>query len=318
MSTLLRNIFLYGPPLLLWALLLLTAARRGARPVLYAPATQAVPSGPLLLVTLDARAPRGAAFRALMDGDALPSSEELTRACGEDPLAGAAEVALAMPAAAAEGEFGLVIAGELREEPLVRCASRVILARGGRPVALREGAFSMVTDVASAGEGVVAVREGGPLLLGGLPYVRRMVAASAGREPSVEVDARHVALRAEAGEGVLVASALLSADLRERLQAEVGAAEKTPLAGVLGLGLSLGPLDPVAGRLVVGCDSERACAGVQGLLRTMQEEGGPGWKGALAGAEVEQRGPTVRLRAALPAPLLGVFSRAVRSRLRGP
>jgi hypothetical protein len=322
--TLWHNLLLYGPLLALFSWLLWLAARHGATPTLHAPALQAIPSDPLLLATVDLRAPRGPALRALLGGDGLPSAPELRSLCGEDPLAQAAEVALAMPAAASEGEFGVVVAGPLRQASLVGCAERVIRARGGRPVVLREGSFAVVTDVASGGAGVVAVGEGGPLLLGGLPYVRRMMAAAAGREPSVEVDARHVALRAEAGEGAVVVSALLSADLRERLQEGLGE-ERSALAGVLGLGVSLGAADPAPLRLVVGCASEPACAGVEALLlRLRGEEGGalapwlPGLKAAVAGAEVSRGGLTVRARARLPASLLSAVGQGVKSALGKP
>lgn len=319
-----KNLLLFGPPLLLWSWMLLLAARHGASPTLHAPAMQAIPSGSLLLVTADLRAPRGPALRALLGGDGLPGGEERRSLCGADPLDAAAEVALGMPAAAGDGAFGVAVAGPLREGALVRCAERVIQARGGRPVVLREGTFSVVTDVASTGEGVVAVREGGPLLFGGVPYVRRMMAAAAGQEPSVAVDARHVALRAEAGEGALVASALLSADLRERLQ-EGLREERSPLARVLGLGLSVGAADPAPLRLVVGCDGAPTCAEVGALLLRLRGERGaslaawlPGGKAALDGAEVRPEGPTVQVRAALSAALLSAAGAGLRSSLGGP
>ncbi|MCS6899634.1 MAG: hypothetical protein RMJ98_05330 [Myxococcales bacterium] len=322
-STLWHNLLFYGPLLALFAWLLWLAARHGGSPVFHAPALQAVPSGPLLLVTADLRRSRGPALQALLGRDGLPSTSELRAACGEDPLAGATEVALAMPAASADGEFGVVVAGPLRVAPLIGCVERVIRARGGRPVVLREGAFAVVTDVASGSEGVVAASEGGPLLVGGLSYVRRMMATSVGREPSVEADARHVALRAEAGEGALVVSALLSTDLRERLQKGLGEGHSA-LAGVLGLGLSLGAADPAPLRLVVGCASEVACSSTEAMLLRLRSEEGegapwlPGLRTAFASAEISRDGLTVRVRMQLPTSLLSTVGQGLRDALGKP
>lgn len=302
MSTRGRNLLLFGPLLALWGLLIWVGARRAQAPVLYAPATQAVPAGPLVLATVDLRSLRGTSLGGLLGGRGERMlGADLRAVCGGDPFASAAELALAMPAAPGDGEFGVVVAGELSAIELTRCAERVIQARGGRPVTLREGDFLVVTDVASPGEGLVAVRHGGPLLFGGAPYVRRMMDTAARRAPSVEADARHVALRGEAGEGALVASALLTADLRERLRGELGEPD-APLAGVVGVGLSLGARDPTAVRLIVGCDSAAACAGVAAMLQRREP---------IAQARVEAAGPTARLQGAVPQALLAGLVAAV-------
>lgn len=307
-----RNSLLFGPPLALWALLLAAAARHAAAPTLHAPAVQAVPAGPLALITADARRLRGSRLGALLGGRVgRLVGADLEKTCGTDPFAAAAEVALAIPASPADGEFGVVVAGPLDAVASAGCASRVLAARGGRPVTLREGAFWVVTDVASPSEGLVAVRQGGPLLFGRAPYVRRMMAVSDRREPSVEADARHVALRSEAGDGALVASALLSADLRERLRGELGGLPAPPLAGVVGLGLSLDAADPAPLRLLVGCDSAASCKGAAEALRGLREgeEGESlrsllGLREPLARAQIESDGPTARLRMALPYALI--------------
>lgn len=313
-----NHVLLFGPPLLLWALLLVTAARHGARPALHAPATQAIPSGPMLLATLDLSRRDRPAFHALL-GEGW--SAELQARCGEDPLAPAAELALAMPAAAAEGEFGLALAGSFQVKRVVSCATRVIEGRGGRPVVLQDGPFSLISDVASRGEGVVAIKEGGPLLLGGLAYVRRMIATAARREASVESDARHVALRSEVGEAMLVATLLPSQDLGERLRAEAGV-EQGGLAGVLGLGVALSADDPAELRLAIGCDGAASCQQAQAGLRGLQGSEGlllarlPGLKQALAGAEIGGEGPTARVRLRAPLTLLSALGSGVRAWLR--
>jgi hypothetical protein len=292
--------------------LLTLVARTARRPDLSEPAAQAIPAGPQLLATLDLRKLRGTPLGALFAGKGrevvqLERGDLLRQICGFDPVEQVLEVAFAVPGSATDGEFGVAASGDLSAPRLAECAARVTAARGGRPVTLREGEFLVVTDVAAAGAGVVAVRNGGLLLMGGGPYVRQMMAAAERRAPSVLSDARHVALRGEVGEReALVISALLTADGRDRVRAELGD-PRAPAGSVIGLSLSGTAADPISLHAMIGCDRAEPCAelarSLEGLRKSDEADVGKrllGLREPLEKATVQALGPTVHVRLALP------------------
>jgi hypothetical protein len=316
LKTRLRNVLFFAPLALAWGWLLLVAQRSAQRPVLYGPALGAVPAGPAALLSVDLRQLRGSAAAASGAGRARRLlGADLTALCGVDPLAAAEELVIAVPGAPADGEFGAAAAGPLDAAAVSECAARVVGSRGGRPVTLREGEFLVITDVLSAGAGVVAVRPGGPLLFGGASYVRQMMAAVERRAPSVLSDARHMALRGEVGDRqALVLSTLLTADGRDRIRAELGD-PRAPAASVLGLGLSASASDPVRLHGLVGCDRAEPCAQLADTLRRLRDsqetEGLLAVLRPLSQATIEARGATIHAEASVPVALaeqlLGAF-----------
>ncbi len=308
MKTRLRNLLTFGPLALAWGLLLNTALRSAARPVLHAPALGAVPAGPAALLSVDLRQLRGSAVAGL---GAAPVKKlvgaDLGAICGGDPLRAVEELVVAIPGAPSDGDFGAVAAGLLDAVAVSECAAKVVAARGGRPITLQEGEFLVITDVLSAGGGVVAVRPGGPLLFGGASYVRQMMAAAERRAPSVLSDARHMALRGEVGDRqALVLSALLTADGRDRIRAELND-PRAPAASVLGLGLSASASDPVRIHGLVGCDRAEPCGQLAETLRKLRDsqetEGIFALLRPLSRATVEARGPTIHAEAVVPVAL---------------
>jgi hypothetical protein len=305
LKTRLRNVLTLAPLALAWGALLLVAQRSAQRPVLHGPALGAVPAGPAALLSIDLRQLRGSAAAGLGSARARRLvGADLAALCGADPLALAEEIVIAVPGAPADGEFGVAAAGLLDAAAVSECAARVVAARGGRPVTLQEGEFLVITDVLSAGSGVVAVRPEGPLLFGGASYVRQMMAAAERRAPSVLSDARHMALRGEVGDRqALVLSALLTADGRDRIRTELND-PRAPAASVLGLGLSASASDPVRLHGLVGCDRAEPCGQLAETLRRLRDsqetEGIFALLRPLSKTTIEARGPTIHAEAVVP------------------
>jgi hypothetical protein len=232
---------------------------------LAAHALDAVPSGALLVATADLTAlrasPVGAAF--LREGREIPGLGKVRDVCGFDPMDTLTEVAVAIPAAGDAGEFGLVAAGPVDDEALVGCASRVIDARGGHAVTTAVGSFRSVRDATlSITGGEIAVRRGGPLLLGAGAYLRAMIDAADGRSPTIRSSTAHAFLAREVGEASARVTVVLTPEQRRTLAEELesGGAAGSPAAAVRAgaLGVKLGQV--VSLDAVVSCENATACA----------------------------------------------------------
>jgi len=189
--------------------------------------------------------------------------------CGFDPMDTLSEAAIAIPAAGDAGEFGLVATGPIDDEALVNCASRIIDARGGRAVTTTMGSFRSVRDAALATSGgEIAVRKGGPLLLGAGAYLRSMIDAADGRAPTIRTSVAHTFLGRAVGEGALRVTVVLTPEQRRALSDELesGGAAGSPAASILAgaLGVKLG--QTVGLHAVVSCESAAACAALAGKL----------------------------------------------------
>jgi hypothetical protein len=154
----------------------------------------AIPDGAFLIATADLRALRREPMTApFLTGEReLPGLGSMSSVCGFDPLASVEEMALGVPDTA-EDQFGIVARGAFPEEPIVECARKIILARGGTPIAGRSQSFRSIRDSGSSA-GEIAVRADGPLLFGGGPYLQEMMRA-AEATPKPGSNAAHVALR---------------------------------------------------------------------------------------------------------------------------
>lgn len=156
----------------------------------------AVPTSPMLLFTVDLdalRASRLGALVASQEGAGILGRVRAT--CGFEPVDSLREVALVVPASQDDADFGLVAVGDVDQAAIVGCAEKVIGARGGTPVTTTLGSFRAVRD-ASTASGEIAVRAGGPLLVGAGNYLRTMVDTADGALPTVRTDSAHAALRA--------------------------------------------------------------------------------------------------------------------------
>ncbi|HEX8795657.1 MAG TPA: hypothetical protein VF765_32125 [Polyangiaceae bacterium] len=240
------------------------------------PVLAAVPKDAWLVVTVDVAALRQSPIAAplVKSATAVPGLGSLADACGFDPLARLAEIAVCSPEGGERGDFGLAFAGDFSRDELARCADKVIRARGGQPSTSAHGAFTMLDDAADATHTRVAYREGGPFLVGRGAWLDAMMNAAS--DEHAGPSSAHTALRASLSgdtHATVLLTALLPSTLRQRLKAEVtDPAQEREYASVLsvdqaGLAVSTGPAGSttrVAAQL--HCESADACTEVQRLL----------------------------------------------------
>ncbi|MEZ4295894.1 MAG: hypothetical protein R3B70_13040 [Polyangiaceae bacterium] len=106
----------------------------------------------------------------------IPGLGKVRDVCGIDPIEHVREARLRHPRRRREGDFGIVASGDLPDDDLLACASKVIEQRGGRPVIANVGSFRTVRDatmVLSGAEIASPVKKGGPILFGAGAYLRR-------------------------------------------------------------------------------------------------------------------------------------------------
>ncbi|UQA60350.1 hypothetical protein [Polyangium aurulentum] len=241
-------------------------------------ALDAIPNDAMLVATADLGALRrsGAAAPLLSETREIPGLGPVQKVCGFDPLANLTEIAVAVPASGDGGELGLVAAGAVDDEALLACASKVIEARGGRSVVNTIGTFRTVRDASMSTSGAeIAVRKGGPVLLGAGTYLRAMIDTADGHVPSIQSDPGHARLASEVGEGSARVTVVLTPEQRRTLVEELAAsgAQGSPAGSVTGVGLAvtLGARVDLHG--VVACDAAKACAELSGVLDAKRAAG---------------------------------------------
>lgn len=289
---------------------LFVLARHKGSPDLAAHALDAIPTGALVVASADLDAlrasPVGAPF--LREGREIPGVGKVRDVCGFDPMDTLHEVALAIPAAGDAGEFGVVAAGAIDDEAILTCAAKVIEARGGKAVISPLGGFRTVRDSALPGGGEIAVRKGGPLLLGAGTYLRAMVDAADGRTASIRSSVAHSQLGKQLESGAIRVTVVLSPEQRRSLAEELESdgAKDSPAASVVAgaLGVSLGPRVAVHG--VVACEKAEACARFATTLKALRDERANDYATRLVGfgnvldqLKIEPAGELIHLRVEL-------------------
>jgi hypothetical protein len=276
-------------------------------------ALSAVPAGALLVATVDLGAlrasPVGAPF--FQKGREIPGIGKVRDVCGFDPVDTVHEIALAIPAAGEGDDFGLVAAGTIDDEALLACASKVIETRGGRPIVTGTGSFRIVRDATMpAGGGEIAVRRGGPLLLGAGAYLRAMIDAAEGRAATIASSAAHARLAREVGPGAAQVTVVLTPEQRRELASELRATSpgKPPPAASIAagaLGVVLGERIGLHGVLV--CDAAEPCVDVASSLKAARDERAADFATRLVGfgalleqVRIEAHGEVVHARVDVP------------------
>jgi hypothetical protein len=286
---------------------LLVVARHKGSPDLTAHALDAIPTGALVVATADLDAlrasPVGAPF--LREGREIPGVGKVRDVCGFDPMDTLHEVALAIPAAGDAGEFGVVAVGAIDDEAILTCAAKVIEARGGKAVISPLGGFRTVRDSGLPGGGEIAVRKGGPLLLGAGSYLRAMIDAADGRTASIRSSVAHSQLGKQLDAHGIEVTVVLSPDQRRSLveELESDGAKDSPAASVVAgaLGVSLGARVAIHG--VVACEKAEACARFATTLKALRDERANDYATRLVGfgnvleqLEIEPAGELIHLR----------------------
>lgn len=322
MKTRTRNAIALGAAVAVMAAGLVWAAKQRSAPDLRARSLDAIPNGALLVATADLDALRASPSFAplLREGREIPGLGKVREVCGFDPMDTLHELAVAIPAAGDEGEFGIVAAGEVDDDALVACASKVIEARGGRPVVSPVGSFKTVRDVTLATSGgEIAVRKGGPVLLGAGPYLRAMIDSADGRSPTIRSSVAHSHLSREIGRSALRVTVVLTPEQRRTLEAELSGRANTQgsqdptsasppgsavVAGALGVDID-GPNLALHGLLL--CDNERACVSIAGALTRARDESAKdlgarivGVGAALERIQIQAEGEQIHARITIP------------------
>ncbi len=291
---------------------LVVLAQQKGSPDLAAHALDAIPVGALLVATADLDAlrasPVGAPF--LREGREIPGVGKVKDVCGFDPMDTLSEVALAIPASGDSGEFGLVAAGKIDDEAILACAAKVIEARGGHAIVTPIGGFRTVRDSGLPGGGEIAVRKGGPLLLGAGSYLRAMIDAADGRAGSIRSSVAHSQLGKQLDGGAVRVTVVLSPDQRKSLVSElaIDGAKDSPAASVVAgaLGVKLGPRVAIHG--VIACEQAEACARFATTLKSARDARANDYATRLVGFStvleqltIEPAGELIHLRVELAA-----------------
>ncbi|HEX3769509.1 MAG TPA: hypothetical protein VHV30_01535, partial [Polyangiaceae bacterium] len=151
----------------------------------------------------------------------------VSAACGFEPLEHVRQLLVALPEHPPEGgdhgDFGLAFDGDFTSESLEACARKAILAGGATPDVTTRADY---TRIAGGPRGAsLAVRPGGPYLVGRGAWLDAMIDAVDGKGTPTEASGAHEALRRDlldkaATEPGLVITALLPKALRDRLAGE--------------------------------------------------------------------------------------------------
>ncbi len=233
----------------------------------------ALPADNAFVATVDLTRLRQSPVGAVLAGKGreLPGVGRLDQVCGFDPTLAIRELAIGVPASTGDDEsrdFGIVASGDFSAKRIADCATRVIARRGGSAVETRLGSFIDIRDRRHAG-GEVAVRDGGPVLLGGGNYLRAMVDAADKQGPSMRRDKLHAALRRSVGEkSTLVATWVLSSDWLEQLSGST-LSRLSPLSKIRAAALAADVSPHVEARAVVGCAEPAACKEVAAVLEDL-------------------------------------------------
>lgn len=264
----------------------------------------AVPRGAWLVATVDVAglrsSPVAQAF-ASAGGVSIPGVGRIVDVCGFEPLAHVTDVALVDPEG--EGDFGVAFEGDFDEHVLSDCAQKIVRDRSGTPTTEKYGSYTLIGDgepvgspgvaPADAGKTVtkrarLAIRRGGPFLVGRGTWLETMIDAVEGKteRAAPELFALRSTLFASGGSGggarQVVVSALLPKSMRDQLKSEMQSQDaprpSEAYAGVLGVDRAgFAVATGAAGsttyfRAELHCETAGDCGAVKGLLEQKRAE----------------------------------------------
>jgi hypothetical protein len=200
---------------------------------------EVLPKGVPFILTIRVDAVRRAGWFSVASrafaGPGTPAVE-----CGYDPLESAEMIGVYAEAHGDEPiDVGLAALGRFDAEQILACASTLIRKRRGEPRRTPIGSFLTLRDAHGRG-GEVAVRSGGPILVGGASTLRQLIDATEGRTESAVTDGDHAALRNAVGaDAAVVATWVAGPHARDTLE-------------TLGLGAPLSGLRAAAASASIG------------------------------------------------------------------
>jgi hypothetical protein len=225
-------------------------------------------TGVILDVDLDALRRSGRGREAI---DGLNGLAQKASPCATSVLASIERVAVAVPVGAAyENDFAIVGFGpKLHAKDVIDCAQSIVRARGGEPHVVPMGSFSSVQE----GEGgAIAVRDGGPLVVGSGPWLGAIVDVADGVAPSLHDDPIHHLARASQKGAVATLTYALPPDVRELLAQKLPDAAK-PIAHVPAIVAAV-RIDESSGALTFDADAtceESTCAALKPLVENARD-----------------------------------------------
>ncbi len=246
-------------------------------PIRRRPALALVPSGAEIVVTARVEQLRTTTLGRLLtaQGRQLPEIGTLEQVCGFDPTEQIRELIVAVPtmttSTGSQTDFAIAVAGDFEAVRLVGCASSVVRHRGGEPAATPIGTFTTIRDRRNPEKGEIAVRDGGPAILGGGNYLRDLIDVAEGRGRSALDEGLHRALRQTAdpaNDGAIVASWLPGPEWFEPVDPE----GVRPAAAVRGLALRVGVSPDLYLRLVLACSPAAGCDPVTPSVRNLRSK----------------------------------------------
>lgn len=266
-------------------------AKRGRAPAPAPTLLDVIPGDAILIAVVDvAQLRQTEVGRGILgEGRTVAGLGQVKTLCGHDPMDAVEQLAVAVPSSGIDGGFGIFASGRFDARALMQCAERIVRERGGRPVSEARGRFVVMHDASlDSASAELAVAPGGPLLLAEPAYVRASIDAA-----PVPRDADpHERLRAQVEPGVVVATVVLSAELRRTLAEELIAQRQgeSPFRAVSSAALSLrvdaGPTRAGAhAHAVLTCDDAQACSAIAKLLDTVRAEAAGSIEARATGAD---------------------------------
>jgi hypothetical protein len=218
-----------------------------------------LPPNATFVLTADVEALRRSDLGALVPGGEreLPGVGKLSSVCGFDPTAEVRALAVALvasPQPDAADELGVIAGGDFRAQTMADCARKVIVTRGGRPSERRLGGFTLLSGV---GQGVLAMREHGPVLLGDESVLRGMIRGAEARTSVAGASKVHAKLRQALGAAPLVATwqpSPVRTTETDTLREELG-----PLSYARGVAVALRVTPTARLDVLVSCESFEQC-----------------------------------------------------------
>jgi hypothetical protein len=267
---------------------------------------QAVPEQAAIVVSLRLDRLRASALSRLIPDLSSPRSAE-PNACSAALFERVQQLAVWMPLGS-DHEFGIAALGDVPLDQFLPCARASIDARGGLVNVVQSESFTVVEDRA-LGEGAasLAMRQGGPLLVGRGQQLARMMASAAERAPSADSSGDHARMRRDLGEpGDVTLTAIMSEGLRKKVRELAG--QDTPASQVTAVAASLQAGPKVQVRVGAWCESAGACSllaqRIEGLLSEVRGSTSmrvAGVAGLLQNAVVHAQGSQLVFEAQAPA-----------------
>ena len=235
--------------------------------------------------------------------------DDIANSCGSDPMDAVTELAIVIPNAPQDAGFGIFARGDFKASALIGCAEKIWTKRGGRPVRVPEGRFTVIKDASlELTSAEIAATDGGPLIFAEPSYVR--AALGTVPEESLAVNEQHQALRKLVPGGQLVATAVLTAEQRRGLIEELRTLNQTdsPFRSLNSAALSLTIDTALKLSMAIRCDAATDCKGMgEHIRRFVRDEASRpaakaiGLSSVLENMTVAPSGDVVQLRLSIPA-----------------